>query len=389
MALFAATTLVRVEAASQVPVAAVHQDALPVAPARPTALQPLPPALAVPALQAVLPSEAISVIARVEAAVMPLPAQAPVAPVAPIQPLPQPQVFPVSGFVTEAALVPPAPIAAPSPAAAPAPPAMASDDGRPQATFDRTLTAGAQLALSVATGSGNIKIVHGSGSTVHIHGIVRAGSEGTAEQVRQVADNPPIEQTGDIIRIGSHQENQEIFRHISISYEIEAPSSAALIASTGSGNITDDGVGHQAKLNTGSGNIHATGLTAGFKAETGSGNIYIEQSGEGDVAAQTGSGDIELKGPIGGLKAQTGSGTIKITGTPTSDWKLETGSGNIELWTGNTALTLDASFGSGGLHTDREMLTQGTSDRHHVTGKLGGGGPLVRMETGSGDIKVH
>jgi hypothetical protein len=35
------------------------------------------------------------------------------------------------------------------------------------------------------------------------------------------------------------------------------------------------------------------------------------------------------------------------------------------------------------------MLTQGMSDHHHVTGKLGGGGPLVRMETGSGDIRVH
>ena len=191
------------------PVAAVHQDALPVAPVqpvRPAALQPLRPAVAVPALQAVLPPSAISAIARVEAAVLPLPAQAPVASVAPIQPLPQPQIF----HVDEAALVPPAPIAAPSPAAASEPPAMASDDDRPQATFDRTLTAGAQLELSVATGSGNIQIVHGSGGTVHIHGIVRAGSEGTAEQVRQVADNPPIEQTGDIIRIGSHQENQEV-----------------------------------------------------------------------------------------------------------------------------------------------------------------------------------
>ena len=382
MALFAATTLVRVEAASQVPVAAVHQDALPIAPVRPAALQPLRPAAAAPALQVVLPPAAISAIARVEAAVMP---QAPVAPVAPIQPLPQPQV----SHVEEPALVPPAPIAAPSPAAAPAPPVMAADDDRPQATFDRTLTAGAQLVLWVSTGSGNIKIVHGSGSTVQIHGIVRAGHDGTPDQVREIAANPPIEQSGNTIRIGPHQDNQENLRHISISYEIEAPSSATLIASTGSGNITDDGVGRQAKLNTGSGNIHATGLTAGFAVQTGSGNIYIEQSGEGDVAAQTGSGNIELKGPIGGLKAQTGSGAIKITGTPTADWKLQTGSGSIELWTGNTALTLDASFGSGGFHTDREMLTQGMSDHHHVTGKLGGGGPLVRMETGSGDIRVH
>lgn len=377
MALFAATTLVRVEAASQVPIAAVHQAALPVAPVRPSAVQPLPANVAAPAIQAVLPPAAISVIAHVESAVMP---QTPVAPVAPIQPLPQPQAF----NLIQAALVPPAPIAAP----APEPPSMAADD-HPQATFDRTLTVGTEVALSVATGSGNIQLVHGSGNTVHIHGVVRADSEGTAEQVNQVVANPPIEQNGDVVRIGSREGNQEGLHHISISYEIEAPSGSRLMAATGSGNITDEGVGQQARLTTGSGNIRATGLRSGFAAQTGSGNIYVEESGEGPVKAQTGSGDIELKGLAGSLMAQTGSGDIKINGTPTADLKLQTGSGNIDLWPGNTGLTLDASFGSGGLHSDREMLTQDMTDRHHITGKLGGGGPLVRMQTGSGDIRIH
>jgi hypothetical protein len=35
------------------------------------------------------------------------------------------------------------------------------------------------------------------------------------------------------------------------------------------------------------------------------------------------------------------------------------------------------------------MLTQGSTDRHHFAGKLNGGGPLVRVETGSGDIRLH
>ena len=61
-------------------------------------------------------------------------------------------------------------------------------------------------------------------------------------------------------------------------------------AASGSGNVTDDGVGKNAKLSTGSGNIHATGLQGGFSVETGSGNIYAEQTGDGDVKAETGSG---------------------------------------------------------------------------------------------------
>jgi hypothetical protein len=61
----------------------------------------------------------------------------------------------------------------------------------------------------------------------------------------------------------------------------------------------------------------------------------------------------------------------------------------VEFWAGNAGLTLDASTGSGSIHTDREMLTQGTQDKHHVVGKINGGGPTVRVSTGSGDIRVH
>ena len=204
--------------------------------------------------------------------------------------------------------------------------------------------------------------------------------------MKEIAAHPPIEQTGNIVRIGGHHEN---LHNISIDYEIEAPADAYLEAGSGSGNITDDGVGENAKLSTGSGGIHATGLHGGFSVGTGSGNIYAEQIGEGDVKAETGSGSIELRNLHGGLRAGTGSGNIKVGGMPASPWHLETGSGNVEFWAGNAALTLDAETGSGSIHTDKEMLTQGASGRHHITGKINGGGPTVRIETGSGDIRVH
>jgi DUF4097 and DUF4098 domain-containing protein YvlB len=260
-------------------------------------------------------------------------------------------------------------------------PALASE-----ATFERTLSVNGKVELSVSTGSGNIHLTPGSGNRVVIFGRVKSGWGGSDERVREIAAHPPIEQTGNIVRIGGHHEN---LRNISIDYEIEAPAEAYLDAGSGSGNITDDGVGENAKLSTGSGDIHATGLHGGFSAGTGSGNIYAEQTGEGDVKAETGSGNIELRNLHGGLRAGTGSGNIKVGGTPASPWHLETGSGNVEFWAGNAALTLDAETGSGGIHTDKEMLTQGSSDRHHITGKINGGGPTVRIETGSGNIQVH
>ena len=255
-----------------------------------------------------------------------------------------------------------------------------------EATFERNLQVNGKVELQVATGSGYIHLTHGTGNQIHIFGRVKSGWGGSDEQVRQIASIPPIEQTGNIVRIGARHEN---LHNISIDYEIQAPADAYLNAASGSGDVTDDGIGENAKLSTGSGNIHATGLHGSFSVETGSGNIDADQTGEGDVKAQTGSGNIELKNIRGGLHAETGSGSINAAGAPTAYWKLETGSGNVELWTGNASLTLDAETGSGSVHTDREMTTQGTEDHHHIMGKIGGGGPTVKIETGSGSIRVH
>ena len=260
-------------------------------------------------------------------------------------------------------------------------PAMAAE-----ATFERTLTINGTPDLTVSTGSGTIHLTSGPAGQIQVIGHVRSNWDGSDAEVREIADHPPIQQTGNIVRIGAHQNNM---RHIAIDYDIQAPAGAYLSASSGSGNLEIDGVGANAKLNTGSGNIHATGLRGSFEAETGSGSIYAEQTGDGDVKAETGSGTIELRNIDGALRAQTGSGSIKAAGKPVGPWKLETGSGSVEIWTGNAAFTLDAECGSGSVESDREIVTQGTLGHHHVEGKVGGGGPLVRIETGSGSIRVH
>jgi len=255
-----------------------------------------------------------------------------------------------------------------------------------EATFERTLSVSGTPELTVATGSGFIHIRQSSGNTIHIYARVKSNWGGNDDKVREIAAHPPIEQTGNIVRIGQHNEN---LHNISIDYEIEAPAQSYLNAGTGSGDINDDSVGENPKLDTGSGTIHATGLHGNCTLETGSGNIYAEEAGQGDFKAETGSGNIELKGLHGTLRAQTGSGNIKASGAPVGPWHLGTGSGNVEMWIGDAPFTLDAESGSGSIHSDHEMLTQGSNDRHHVTGKVNGGGPVVRVETGSGDIRIH
>jgi hypothetical protein len=255
-----------------------------------------------------------------------------------------------------------------------------------EATFERDLTFSGKVDLSVSTGAGYVHLTRGGDGRVHVFARVKSNWGGSDEQVREIAAHPPIEQTGNILRIGAKRQD---LHNISIDYEIQAPPDAFLNAASGSGDVTDDGVGINAKLSTGSGSIHAIGVQGSFTLGTGSGNIYAEQAGTGDVKAETGSGSIELKNLNGGMRAHTGSGNIKAGGTAAGPWHIETGSGSVEIWTGNGGISLDAESGSGGIHSDREIATQGSLERHHVTGKIGGGGPTIRIQTGSGTIRIH
>lgn len=260
------------------------------------------------------------------------------------------------------------------------------DDAARTRSFDRTLSVSGDAQLMVSTGAGNIHLTRGSANQIRIHGHIHAHRRASEEEVNSIATNPPIEQNGNVVRVGPHEEQ---WHDISIDYEIEAPAGTLLTANSGSGDIVDEGVGQNAKLETGSGDIRASGLQGAFLVKTGSGNITAEQTGQGDVKAETGSGNIEIKDIHGSFRAETGSGDIKATGTPSARWDLQTGSGNIDFWPGNAPLTLEASTGSGAVRTDHEMLVKGSLDHQHITGNLNGGGPTVRAQTGSGDIHVY
>ncbi len=253
-----------------------------------------------------------------------------------------------------------------------------------EATFERNLTVSGTPDLTISTGAGSIHLTAGPAGQIHIFGRVHSNWGGD-DRVRDIAANPPIEQTGNIVRIG----HQNHLQHISIDYEIQAPAGSYLNAASGAGSLTIDGVGDTAKLATGSGSIHATGLRGSFSVETGSGSIYADQVGSGDVRAETGSGSVELRNLDGALRVETGSGSVKAAGKPTGPWKVQTGSGSVEIWTGDAAFSLDAECGAGSIHSDRDVVSQGSPSRHHLEGKVSGGGPLVHIETGAGSISIH
>src|SRR5271165_6077938 len=100
--------------------------------------------------------------------------------------------------------------------------------------FDRTLSVSGSVNLDVATGSGDITVRTGSGNQVVVHGTVHPNGWpfGSDSAVHQIESNPPIQQSGNSIRIGYNLPDNG--RHVSINYEITVPADTALQAHSGS-----------------------------------------------------------------------------------------------------------------------------------------------------------
>jgi DUF4097 and DUF4098 domain-containing protein YvlB len=295
--------------------------------------------------------------------------------------------------------------------------------------FERTLKVTGPVDLDITSGSGNITVHSGGNDTVQVSAKIHANNSwlfgGSAEdRIHRIEQNPPIEQQGNSIHIGRF-DDRELQRNISIDYDVTVPAQTRLnshtgsgdqsisgiqqplTAKTGSGNITLNNIGADARVSSGSGdikinsvkgglnaeagsgNIRAQGVAGAMSAHTGSGDVELEQVSAGDVRVSTGSGNVKLRGVKGGLNADTGSGEIHAEGEPTHDWRLGAGSGNITLRVPSQAsFNIDARTSSGTLKVNHPVTMQGTLSKNHVVGKVGNGGVLLDIHTGSGDIYV-
>ncbi len=258
------------------------------------------------------------------------------------------------------------------------------------ADFDRRLGTNATPDLYVSTGSGRIKIFPGNDSEIHIRAHVYAGWNAGGDiqdRIRRISDNPPIQVTGNTIRLGeAPPQDRNLYNNISIDYEVSAPRGVALNLRSGSGDIEVDNLGRFLKAETGSGSVRAHGIAGPADLHTGSGDLELQQSAQGEVRATTGSGSVRINGLSGALTARTGSGDIEANGNLTGAAHLQSGSGSIRLHLGHDArYTVDASTGSGTIRVPGNR----DGDRHHLNQAVNGGGPILEAHTGSGDIEVN
>jgi len=281
----------------------------------------------------------------------------------------------------------------------------------PQGQFEKTFQVSGPVDLEVQTHSGDITVRSGAAGSVSIRAKIFVGDHWLAgsrqSEVTEIERNPPLRQDGNKIRI-----DYVNARNISVDYEITVPVDTTVRAHSGSGDQTIEDIHGNADLQSGSGDVRLSRLTGEIHLETGSGNvrareiagpvrgvagsgdIEMQETGAGDIDLHTGSGNITVRGIQGRFHGEAGSGDITAEGTQTGAWEIRTGSGNVRVrLPANAGFDADLSTSSGTLDVDAPitMTVQGRVQERHksIVGKARGGGPLLTLHTGSGDIHIE
>jgi DUF4097 and DUF4098 domain-containing protein YvlB len=146
-------------------------------------------------------------------------------------------------------------------------------------------------------------------------------------------------------------------------------------------------------LRTGDGSIRLANFKGEMDLQTSDGHQDID-SVDGTLRARAGDGRITATGRFDVLELGTGDGRIEaraLTGsTMTSSWNVHTGDGSVTLeLPGNFAADVDLHTGDGHITADIPVAVEGRLGEKDIRGKINGGGPLLRIHTGDGSIRLQ
>ncbi|MBZ5578539.1 MAG: DUF4097 domain-containing protein [Acidobacteriia bacterium] len=263
--------------------------------------------------------------------------------------------------------------------------------GQSERRFERTLSVTGPLNLELNTDAGGIVVRAGAAGTVRIRGILKGQwhlfwDGGTEERMRQLEAHPPIEQSGNTIRVAVR--DKSLLRGISMRLEVEAPPETQLRARTDSGGIEVQGIHGPVDGQTDSGGIRASEIGGDVRASTDSGGIHVRRV-NGEVRARADSGGIDALEVGGRVDAQTDSGGIRISQTKAAAIRARADSGGADIRLAPAGGYDIAAHTESGQVSAPNVTATGTVSRHGVDGKLRGGGPLVDVRVDSGSVTIR
>jgi hypothetical protein len=221
------------------------------------------------------------------------------------------------------------------------------------------------------------------------------------------------EQNGNAIELEVKRPRAETFSGIGFHRTatarliVSVPRTTNVRARSGDGSIIIEGVSGRLEMHTGDGSIKANNVAGQLTLSTGDGSIVVDGA-EGTLDLNTGDGGVSVTGNLSAVKVHTGDGSVVYRAQPGSSmgapWDITTGDGSVTLYLPRDfGAELDAYTGDGGIRTDLDVGSdmalekadtesdrrENRASRRTLRGRVGPGGPALRIRTGDGAIRLR
>jgi DUF4097 and DUF4098 domain-containing protein YvlB len=257
----------------------------------------------------------------------------------------------------------------------------------------RELTSPATGSLSIVDRTnGDISVRVWDRDEVHVRAVVRATAR-DLEAAREIAASVVISE-GNRLRASRAEERDNhgwSNESWTVDYDVQVPRETELTVTAINGEVAIRELSGDVYVDAVNGEIAISNVSGDISAEAVNGEIAISQV-SGDVSAETVNGSIELEGVSGNVDGRAVNGRIEVT--LAGDRSAEDG---VDLATVNGPVTLriPRSFSAqleletvnGGMDVDFPITISGRLGRS-ISTTLGDGGPLVRVETTGGAIRI-
>lgn len=253
---------------------------------------------------------------------------------------------------------------------------------------EQIFNVGSPAKLRVRNVRGKVELIPGAAGVIKIEAISHL-DDGNPDYTRIELTQHENGEVEAVVRIPDNSFGIFYRKPLRVDLRIEAPAQTDIDAKIVSGEIHARGFSGALRLASVSGSLRLAELSGMLDLDSVSGKIKGENlSGQGHISVI--SGRLELTGcAFTSLKSSTVSGTAKVqTRIAEGPYKLSAVSGSLTLVIPkDTHCEASASAVSGNFYTDLD-ISQSQVGKRNWKVRIGQGGPLVKMSTVSGKMRL-
>ncbi|MDP6980012.1 MAG: DUF4097 family beta strand repeat-containing protein [Myxococcota bacterium] len=180
-------------------------------------------------------------------------------------------------------------------------------------------------------------------------------------------------------------------RHGRVGLEIRMPRSVQVEASSSNGKVAVCGMRADVRARSGNGSVSAQDIVGDLMLSAANAKVCCKHTC-GRLAARSSNGNVELHDHSGAVSATTSNGSIhaSLVRLDLEGVQLATSNGRIVLdLPEEVDAEMDVRVDNGVIRNDRTDQPELDETTGRVRGKLGRGGPMIKLRTSNGTVSIH